>query len=219
MGLFFRRRYTVALPYDAEVEYLESTGSQYVNTGMAVLRDAVEKVQVQTRAFISSNSNNNTLICLYVEDSSKGFVLRYGTSTFLHYMWGASRTRPMIGGRFVTRNQVFDLNLTLNGAQANAHDWPLVLFCSLNSEMAPYRYSAGGRLYSLKVAVDDVVKVDLIPVRVGIVGYIFDKVSGRLFGNNGTGDFVVGPDINQGGVVTQYKSSIYVALGEERRAA
>ena len=35
---------------------------------------------------------------------------------------------------------------------------------------------------------------DLIPVRVGNVGYMYDKVSRQLFGNSGTGDFILGPD-------------------------
>ena len=36
--------------------------------------------------------------------------------------------------------------------------------------------------------------LDAIPVRVGNVGYIYDKVSGKLFGNAGTGSFILGPD-------------------------
>lgn len=36
---------------------------------------------------------------------------------------------------------------------------------------------------------------DYIPVRVGNVGYMYDQVSGQLFGNSGTGDFILGPDI------------------------
>jgi hypothetical protein len=39
-----------------------------------------------------------------------------------------------------------------------------------------------------------VMKLDLIPVRVGNVGYMYDKVSGQLFGNAGTGNFILGPD-------------------------
>ena len=36
---------------------------------------------------------------------------------------------------------------------------------------------------------------DYIPVRKGTVGYLYDRVSGKLFGNAGTGDFVLGPDV------------------------
>lgn len=37
--------------------------------------------------------------------------------------------------------------------------------------------------------------LDLIPVRVGSVGYMYDRVSGTMFGNVGTVDFIVGPDV------------------------
>ena len=36
---------------------------------------------------------------------------------------------------------------------------------------------------------------DFIPVRVGQVGYMYDKVSHQLFGNSGTGNFILGPDL------------------------
>ena len=35
---------------------------------------------------------------------------------------------------------------------------------------------------------------DFIPVRVGSIGYMYDRVSGQLFGNSGTGAFIIGPD-------------------------
>lgn len=37
--------------------------------------------------------------------------------------------------------------------------------------------------------------MDLIPVRIGDIGYMYDKVSGKLFGNEGTGEFILGPDV------------------------
>lgn len=40
---------------------------------------------------------------------------------------------------------------------------------------------------------------DFIPVRVGQVGYLYDKVSGQLFGNEGSGSFVLGQDTGPGG--------------------
>jgi hypothetical protein len=35
---------------------------------------------------------------------------------------------------------------------------------------------------------------DFIPVRKGTTGYMYDKVSGQLFGNSGSGNFILGPD-------------------------
>ena len=40
-----------------------------------------------------------------------------------------------------------------------------------------------------------------VPLCIGSVGYLFDRVSGQLFGNAGTGDFVLGPDTFASGVV------------------
>ena len=54
-----------------------------------------------------------------------------------------------------------------------------------------------GKLYSFRIEDDNNINIiDLIPVRVGTTGYMYDRVSGQLFGNDGTGDFIVGPDKN-----------------------
>ena len=52
------------------------------------------------------------------------------------------------------------------------------------------------RLYYLKIVNGDDVVLDLVPVRVGDEGFMYDRVSGKLFGNAGTGRFILGPDIN-----------------------
>ena len=44
-------------------------------------------------------------------------------------------------------------------------------------------------LYYMKIG-----DLDLIPVRKGNIGYLYDKVSGKLFANQGTGTFTLGPD-------------------------
>ena len=51
------------------------------------------------------------------------------------------------------------------------------------------------RKISFKLIIDEEVVRDMIPVRKGNIGYMYDKVSGQLFGNSGTGSFTLGPDI------------------------
>lgn len=60
-----------------------------------------------------------------------------------------------------------------------------------------YNTNTVGRLYSYKHIKNGVVMVDLVPVRVGSVGYLYDKKNGVIYGNSGTGNFVVGPDVEQ----------------------
>jgi hypothetical protein len=50
------------------------------------------------------------------------------------------------------------------------------------------------RLYFVKLYKLNVLVGDFIPVRVGQVGYMYDKISHQLFGNSGTGSFILGPD-------------------------
>ena len=46
----------------------------------------------------------------------------------------------------------------------------------------------------IKIQMGDNHVRDFIPVRKDGVGYMYDKISGQLFGNAGTGAFVIGPD-------------------------
>ena len=53
-----------------------------------------------------------------------------------------------------------------------------------------------GRLYSFRIDKAGMKVLDLIPVRIGDEGYMYDRISGNLFGNQGSGKFILGPDIN-----------------------
>ena len=50
------------------------------------------------------------------------------------------------------------------------------------------------RMWYLTIIENGITTFDFIPVRKGTTGYMYDKVSGQLFGNSGTGSFILGPD-------------------------
>lgn len=54
---------------------------------------------------------------------------------------------------------------------------------------------ADGKIFRYKHYQNMVAVRDMLPVRVGTTGYMYDTVTGRLFGNNGTGTFQFGLDI------------------------
>lgn len=56
-------------------------------------------------------------------------------------------------------------------------------------------YGLHARIFYCKITIGGEIVRDFIPVRVGQVGYMYDKISGQLFGNTGTGDFILGHDI------------------------
>ena len=51
------------------------------------------------------------------------------------------------------------------------------------------------RLYSLVFSRNNVILRNFIPVRVGQVGCLYDKVSGQIFRDVGNGSYVLGNDI------------------------
>lgn len=54
-----------------------------------------------------------------------------------------------------------------------------------------------GRIYKLTVTSGtDNILFNAIPVRIGNVGYLYETVSQQLLENKGTGNFILGPDVN-----------------------
>lgn len=57
--------------------------------------------------------------------------------------------------------------------------------------------SSNSRIYHFQVRTirGNTKIIDLIPVRIGTTGYMYDRVSEQFFGNAGTGEFILGPDV------------------------
>lgn len=53
----------------------------------------------------------------------------------------------------------------------------------------------GVRIKNVKIYINDKLVRDFEAVRIGETGYMFDNVYNKLYGNNGTGNFILGPDI------------------------
>lgn len=184
------------LPYDAEVEYLESTGTQYINTGIYANNDtAVDVVCKYTQAFndnaaVSMDAGNNATRAFTIEQYNNRIYFSFSNSTTqnasLQSSWNqisASQSGLIVNGTSVGVSQV----------PAFQCEYPLFMFC-YGRKGAPIIYGKW-QIASCKIYQNGVLVRDYIPVRVGSVGYLYDRVSGALFGNMGTGDFVVGPDI------------------------
>jgi hypothetical protein len=186
-------------PYDTEIEYLESTGTQYIDTGVKTLSSSTVKVVAAATAFkhnsaiFGSIGTDATSIirALIYQDSKQGriFTVQSGSygvknaaiaydTAFHNYI--VTPTSASIDNRYhnATRSDNSVNNLFLFTFAFNAAIYP-----------------SSVRIAMCQISSSDVLVRDLIPVRVGDVGYMYDKVSGELFGNAGTGAFVLGNDL------------------------
>ena len=202
-------------PYDAEVEYLESTGTQYIDTGVF----ASLNTSVDIKAQFTELFNDNALISMDNGYGSKeSFVLEYypkfeiclsigGASPY----WKTSTVMTVVkntwyyisaGRASATVNGVRFMREYGSGSPVNFTTTHHLYMFAFGRKGAPIIFGKARIAYS-KIYDNGVLLRDFIPVRVGDVGYMYDRVSGQFFGNSGTGAFIVGPDAtstNGGGI-------------------
>lgn len=186
---------TRRLPYDAELEYLESTGTQYVDTEIFFDDPAHTYEWEITAQAVFSNYNvynwfagwyYNGPFSIGIYPDNNADLKFYPLKTYFQNGQSIGDGRET-GDKYGVVTHVFSKsNFT--------PDTSLVLLGRVENNKS---VNVGGRkrIFSVKVFNNGVLVRDFIPVRVGTVGYMYDRVSGQLFGNAGTGDFVLGPDV------------------------
>lgn len=197
MQLLNRRRTmnpkgAVPLPYDAEIDYLESSGGAYINTGIYITQQTEVEIQHQVIAVSSDVSYDITYFSAWQSNSTCAYCFRTGSNS-IRTRWGSSSntdlavskndmiTFTVSNGKYVNKNETKNTTKTANIGSSYPASVAFTLFTpTANSPV---------RIYYAKVG-----SIDLIPVRVGTTGYMYDRVSKQLFGNAGTGSFTLGPD-------------------------
>lgn len=190
------------LPYDAELEYLQGDDAAYINTGIYVDSDKYEfyadviatNKPSRDNALFGCNNNYNTGYPGIIVNTDLRF--RYGNQSI-----GSSIT-SVVGNEYSLKLSY--QKLEVNGISYSATtttNWasmryPLYVFARNNQGNTNISYiiPTSWKFKSFKVKKDGNVILDFIPVRVGTTGYMYDKVSGQLFGNAGTGNFIIGAD-------------------------
>ena len=202
-----RRTFEGKKPYDAIVEYLTGNGNQNImlslnvgagtffevsgsiwvsNSGQASAND---KIYIYTNGVKSFNSSNNQYSLYYYQKETNG------NATCASFIGEDSNSGGIgfKGGVFNT----FALSTagkTLNGVFSTLERPLTGTINSITLNFAPT-----AKFGWVKIKAGNVTLYDLIPVRVGTTGFMYDKISKQLFGNNGSGNIILGPDLNKVG--------------------
>lgn len=184
------------LPYDAEVDYLETTGTQYIDTGVILNGDSFANLTLS----VSSAQNNGIFgarSALKVNDFS--WLILSNNKHRRNY-----GTQENTSGGTISLGQINNYRAEANVYKGNwnvAYTFTKQTFqtpvsaylCAINNNGSALNPS---NMRIFRCVINGVNKsVDLIPVRVGTTGYMYDKISGELFGNSGTGSFTLGSDV------------------------
>ena len=199
----------VSLPYDVEVEYIEAaTSGPYIDTGIVMAPDLSFALKGNYKYKASSVIGRRRNIAGHRESI---YVLT-GNNT--------SSVQGFFGQMLSSGNQNMSVNLSLNAdyevstleygkmicngqtrttsSYQNVVDDPtdthtMHIFCETGSDYESLQPTKGF-LYWLKIYKAGVLVRDFIPV-IDLRGVpcMYDKVSGKLFHNAGSGDFTAGP--------------------------
>ena len=190
------------LPYDAEIEYLQSAGRTWINTEFKPNQNTTIKITAapnrngSVRFFEVRDSGWNKEIALINFVDSHGLQARWGNKSS-----GTTVRKSLTVGTFYVL-QISKDGVYVDGVKVSSLT-QYTFQCSYN--LALFANSSGG---SISSGSDEYSKIsacsiydngtlirDYIAVRKGTVGYMYDKVSKQLIGSGGTGSFILGNDI------------------------
>ncbi len=210
------------VPYDAEIEFLGINSGGWIDTEFGNFQTSNVKIfcRMQITKF-------NDAYCVYfgqfsLNDTTRALLIRRhnnttnlqayfntGSGQYVNFSPSSSIISMFIDmGDFSVDNVILK-----HGFTSFYLDSPIYIGAvKINDEI---RFDTSEfNLYQFKCIDSNGFLVrDFIPVRVGQVGYMYDRVSRKLFGNKGTGSFVLGPDVAKP-VIGLYGMRKFYAPGE-----
>ncbi len=177
------------------LEYIESNGTQYIDTGLK----ANQNTRIIMDYTLMSSGGDASLFGAWDGFSSKGFiyvVLSNMTSGWWCYANGTTSISMTATGRHIVEA---DGNvLTLDGttiATASAADFTgsYNMYLFAHNEAGSAGNLATMRFHGCQIYDGDIMVRDYVPIP-GPAGIgLYDRVTGAFFGNAGSGNFIAGP--------------------------
>ncbi len=191
------------------VNYLESTGTQYIDTGYVPKPTSSYKCEFELTSiattsgawfcvFGSVESNNSVFTELFLPRASGGgdvnqVLVGNHNSTYIRkdYAWAANTSYDFeMTTTDVFINGVSQGSITVDSSVTCSHSVYLFARHEYNDAI---RYNVGAKIYSFKIVEGNTLVRDFIPCKdENNVGFMFDTVSGTVYENAGTGAFTVG---------------------------
>ena len=180
-----------------ELEYIQSTGTQYINTGV----QPNQNTRVTATAFLTPSDVGTWLFGARnaASDSTFGF-LTYENAYRSDYNTDQNKTIP------AAYSDPFEIDKNKNQTQINGEteatssvgtfqcNYPLILFA--NNTGGSISGGGSGKIYQLSIYDNGTMARMFIPCinPDGEIG-LYDAANGQFYGNSGTGVFIGGPEI------------------------
>lgn len=198
-----KAKHTSGLPLGyTKVEYIQSTGAQYINTGFTI-PDLTNKYLVHLRMTVDGGSAQGT------SSNNWGYMGINGGLMLTYTPNGLGLANE---GVPVTANKIFDVTMTRNANASRSLVIDNTTFSMTNQQTAYADRPFGifklspfgtvynilyGKIYEFKAYINDVLVKNLIPCKRNtdnVLG-MYDTISGDFLTNAGTGTFLAGNNV------------------------
>ncbi len=187
--MFFERRAapTPPIPYDAEVDYVSIGAGQICNLG---IQPTVETLFKARAAFQTTSGDLH--FGIKVSEYANFRIFYYGTLYFdlgNYYGQGGRCSISNFPYRTVKAMEFGNNYIKVDGVEVVSKTTSTTTLDTGEFQFGP----GASKVYSAQLSTSGVMQRDLIPVRLGTVGYFYDRVSRGMFGAS-TGSLTPGPD-------------------------
>ena len=182
-----------------QLEYIQSSGSQYINTGFKPNQDT--KISI-SMAFLGSAGEN----VLGSRNSSSDATNRFGIITFsssskIGSFFGSTATQSISLDSSIHNYTLSKAGLSVDGASYGGAytssfscTYPITLFAWNNGSNGIVKNSS--KIIDCKIFSGEVLVRNFIPCKnsSGVIG-LYDVIENQFYQNAGTGTFIAGPEI------------------------
>ena len=177
------------------IAYLESSGTQYIDTGI-FFNDPTHTYgwEITAQAIFSNYNSYNWFTGWYYGIPHSIGIYSDRETRYNFYPLNTYFQDGQSIGKGMTTGDKYGIVTHVFSKSDFTPDTSLVLFARVGSDK---NTDARGckRIFSFRVFDNSLLILDLLPVRIGNEGFMLDTISGELFANQGTGSFLLGPDI------------------------
>ena len=185
------------------IAYLESTGTQFINTEVFGGDGLLCEIQVRRTSrktnecflgAVDAGNSHRLWLCYtfaymwYPGYNGYAYGLISSDDSEWHYIQNVvenGRFGYLVDGTPAILNVKYTHNFVCSS--------PLLMFAMGTPSGA--NYFSVGQIALCRIWDSGVLVRDFQPVRIGNEGFMLDSVSGELFANQGTGSFTIGPDL------------------------
>lgn len=181
-----------------ELEYIESSGTQYIDTGFKPNQDTKIEVKFQTE-----QAQQGGICVAATAWVNNGFGIFVDTSLYGNSNLGVVNHGPEPITCVLDKNTLYQGESVIGQFNASEFQVSYNLFIlAWNQSNSPVEFTVG-KLYSCKIHDNDVLIRDFIPCKnpLGSIG-LYDLENDLFYGNSGTGKFIAGPEIIPEPIIT-----------------